>query len=678
MRRTLLALAAAFCFAAPLAAEQPARTHDITVDDYFTQADVFEIAISFDGRFVAYTEGRWQHSTDDRKADLWVVETANRKSRRLTFDRASDRSPKWSADGRSIYFLGNRKREGEKQPPYDGKAQVWRIDVDGGAPFAVTRVEGGVGMFDLTRDGQSLIYTTEKEETTGDWQALKQRFGTVEYSDGVTRFTHVWKLDLQTWRAEKLVDDKRVVHELAVSPDGKRIAMITSPDGKVVSFEGQSRVDVYDAATKKVTPVPNKPFRADAPSAYGWLEKLAWSEIDDKLAFSVIFDGYPAEMLVTTWDGEGMKTDKVSRPAGLSLRGYGGPLRWRGAALCYLGEEKARVRLCATAGGKDGVETLTPGDVVVDSFDLTPAGDEAALLMARPGHFPEIFHRNKSGNLRRLTNLNPQTSTWKLPKLSVFSWKGANGDPVEGILEMPPDAKPGQRVPLVVEIHGGPTTATHFGMQFWFYGRTLLPAKGYAVLSPNYRGSTGYGDKFLTDLIGRANEIEVEDILKGMDALVERGIADADKLGVMGWSNGGYLTNCIISKTTRFKAASSGAGIVDIVMEWGGNDEPAYQMAFQRGLPWARAALYHKSSPTYQLDKIRTPTLIHVGGSDERCPPAHSRMLHRALREYVKVPTELLVYPGEPHGLTKYKNRKAKMEWDLAWFDRYILGKSEK
>jgi dipeptidyl aminopeptidase/acylaminoacyl peptidase len=195
---------------------------------------------------------------------------------------------------------------------------------------------------------------------------------------------------------------------------------------------------------------------------------------------------------------------------------------------------------------------------------------------------------------------------------------------------------------------------------------------------PNYRGSTGYGDKFVTDLVGRENDLDVTDILKGVDALVERGIADPERLGVMGWSNGGYLTNCVITKTTRFKAASSGASILDTVLEWGTNDEPAYPTVFKQGFPWQRPDTYRKTSPTYDLDKVRTPTLIHVGGNDERCPPGHSRMLYRALREYVKAPTELIVYPGEPHGLTKYANRKAKLEWDLAWFDHYVRGQRPK
>jgi dipeptidyl aminopeptidase/acylaminoacyl peptidase len=227
-----------------------------------------------------------------------------------------------------------------------------------------------------------------------------------------------------------------------------------------------------------------------------------------------------------------------------------------------------------------------------------------------------------------------------------------------------------------VALHGGPTTSAHYQLDYDMYlMRLILPARGYAVLCPNYRGSTGYGDKFVTDLVGHENDIEVEDILQGVAALVARDVADPARLGVLGWSNGGYLTNCVIAKTTRFKAASSGAGIVDAVMEWGANDEPAYSVAMKGGLPWSKPEAYRRASPTYQLDKVRTPTLIHVGGDDERCPPGHSRMLFRALKEYNNVPAQLVVYPGEPHGLGKYKSRQAKLAWDLAWFERYVLGK---
>ena len=143
----------------------------------------------------------------------------------------------------------------------------------------------------------------------------------------------------------------------------------------------------------------------------------------------------------------------------------------------------------------------------------------------------------------------------------------------------------------------------------------------------------------------------------------------------MGWSNGGYLTNCLITlkdSPVKFRAASSGAGILDTVAEWGFNDEPGYPTVFKKGLPWEQPDLYRKTSPTYGLGNVTTPTLIHVGGNDERCPPGQSRMLYRALKEYRHVPTELVVYTGEPHGLSRMSNRRAKMEWDLAWFEKYL------
>ncbi len=685
-RRWILVVITSFVLAlgTPLWAEAPKRDHDITVDDYFTQADISQIALAPDGQHVAYTEGRWHAVSDSRKTDLWVCDAKSATARRLTFEGAGVRSPQWGPDSRHIYFAANRKREGEKQPPFNGTAQIWRVPVEGGESFAATRLEDAIGTFEVSKDGLSVYYTTTREAIAHDWKALRQQFKDIEYGHGVDRFTQVWKLDLQNWRSEKIIDDGRVIRDLSVTRDGKRIAMITTPDDKVVSFEGQSRVDIYDSQTRKITTVPDKVFRADAPSPYGWLEHLAWSADGGKLAFNVIFDGYPCEIVVAEWKGEQPDVFLLKRPNGVSVHGYGSPVQWRGtsADLYFLAEQKARVRLCCAVGvTKDRqpeYRIVTPGDAVVAGLSSSHSGEHTAVLMNNVHHLPDIFLVEGTGQPHRLTNVNPQVETWKLPKISTFSWKGANGDKVEGVLELPPHHEAGQRVPLVVEIHGGPTTATYCQLQYWIYGRTLLPAKGYAVLSPNYRGSTGYGDKFVSDLLGRENDIDVEDILKGVDALIERGIADPERLGVMGWSNGGYLTNCVISRTTRFKAASSGAGIVDAVMEFGSNDEPAYTMVFKRGLPWTNADQYHRASPTFALHKIRTPTLIHVGGSDERCPPGHSRMLYRALKEYVKLPTELLVYPGEPHGLTKYKHRKAKMEWDLAWFERYILGKTGK
>src|SRR5262245_13095138 len=232
----------------------------ITIDDYFTQADLFGLAYS--PKYIAYTEGRWQESTDDRKADLWIAPTAGGAARRLTNDRCGARSPLWSADGKSIFFLANRKKKDAKEPPFDGKSQVWRIDIDGKAePQAVTSVPGGVDAFDLAHHSNSLYYLVHKDKIEHDDFGLRAKFPKLEYGHGQNRHGQIWLLDLENSKADKLIDKGRNIREFAVSPDDRRIAMITTPDDKVVSFEGQSRVDIWDAKFNEIEPLPDKEYR---------------------------------------------------------------------------------------------------------------------------------------------------------------------------------------------------------------------------------------------------------------------------------------------------------------------------------------------------------------------------------------------------------------------------------
>ena len=684
MRTCPAALAGMIVLLMPAAIPAAERTHDITADDYFTIGVISQCAVSPDGRYIAYVEQRWDKSADKRNRDLWIVECKTRGVRRLTFDLAADDAPKWGADGRWIYFSSARERPGDDKPPYNGKAQVWRIGVDGLGLAPVTRIEDGIERFDISQDGKTLYYVVGEEDVTDEWNELREEYGDLEYGHGVNTFSQLWKLELQSWQTEKLVDDKRVIRDFAVTADASRIAMITTPTDKLISHEGRSRVDVFDAATGKITPLEDELWREQAPSPYGWLESPAWSRDGTSLAFGIDFDGYPADVFVAEFRGDDVHIQKLTRPDEVSVTpGYG--LAWRGGSkdLILRGEWRARARVyCITdvIGGSPGqVYEVTPGDVSVESFSGCRDGKTLGLVMSGLTHPPDVFavafkHPDR---IERLTKVNPQVDTWKLPSIQLVQWTSYDGTPVEGILELPPGYKAGQPLPLIVEIHGGPTAATMYRMRFWIYGRILMPAKGYALLSANYRGSTGYGDKFMTDLIGHKNDRDVADILSGVDAMVERGIADPDRLGVMGWSNGGFLTNCLITKTDRFKAASSGAGVLDVAMQWAVEDTPGHVINYQQGFPWNATETMRKGSPLYEVDKIKTPTLIHVGGSDARCPPLHSKALHRALHEYLSVPTELIIYPGAGHGLTTYEHRKAKMEWDLRWFERYLLGQDE-
>ena len=647
----------------------------VDVDDYFTQAFLVDCATSLDGRFVAYVELRWELPRESRNTDIWIVDTHNGETRRLTFDPSADANPSWSPDGQYVYFTSSRSRDGN-EPPYNGKSQVWRVHVQSGHIFPVTRLEDGIANYQLSRDGSSLYYSLNQETDGDDWSYLRKTHASLTYGRGKRATSQVWKLDLKSWRAETLVDEEKYIREFSVSPDETLIAMITANDDLLITHEGASQLEIFDVSKSESAKLPDELWRDFEENRHGWLEHSAWSSNSERLAFRVVYDGYPAEIFCA----ETGKPEvwKLERPTGVSI--YGGTIEWLDDCVLFLGESRARTRvykICDVTNGKQGeTSVLTKGDVVVADFSHAESGI-LTIVKADPTSARDVFLVTGDTTFKQLTNTNPQIAEWKLPQISVVQWRGAEGDIVEGILELPPDyERSKERIPTIVQIHGGPTAAAPFCFRFWPYGRTLLPSRGFAMLIPNYRGSTGYGDEFMTDLIGRENDIDVEDIMKGIDWLIAEQIADPNRLGVMGWSNGGFLTNALIAKSNRFKAASSGAGVIDQAMQWGLEDTPGHVINFMSGrLPWEAPAAYRNGSPLYQLGQVSTPTLIHAGENDARVPAAHGKTLFRGLNYYGTVPTQLIIYPGAGHSPMTYSHRKAKMEWDIAWFERYILGK---
>jgi dipeptidyl aminopeptidase/acylaminoacyl peptidase len=690
MRRfAVLVLFAAL--AGPGLAAPPERAHDITPEDYASVNMITEIAVSPDGKRVAYCLATWDKKADNRRTELWVVDTDGKGTpTQLTKDRAGDRHPKWSADGKSIYTLADRFKQGEKAP-LNGKTQVWKVPVEGGDPVAVTKVGAGVVGYDYAPKADAVFYSIDATTTDeDDFAALRKKFPNPEYGFGKRTVSEVFRVGKDD-KAERVIAEKRYVREFAVTQDGKRIAMVSAIDDTVLKSEGESRVDVWEDG--KVTTPPTDVYRAKAASPHAWLEGLAWNPDGTRFAFCAVFDAYPTEIIIGELN-EGnwgvVKMDRKKRhPADIErgevqVRGYGSPLLWTENHILYFLTDAYG---CIVSGsyvigspqvGSGVRQPPVRGGQAIEYAVDKKGGAVAVVMGSQFLKFPVLAaSRTPNAPAVELVDPNPHTKTWKLPFIQHVTWKAPDGTSVGGPLEIPYGWKKGDKpLPLVVAIHGGPTTASYNDLRFDPHnGRLYFAAKGYAVLCPNYRGSTGYGDKFVTDLIGNENDIEVKDILAGIQHLIKEGIADPDRVAVMGWSNGGYLTNCLITlkdSPVKIRAASSGAGILDTVAEWGFNDEPAYPKVFKKGLPWEQPETYRKTSPTYGLGNVKTPTLIHVGGGDERCPPGHSRMLHRALKEYLNVPTELLVYPGEPHGLSKLSNRVAKMEWDLAWFEKYL------
>ena len=563
-----------------------APPHNVMPKDYFSLATVTELSVSPNGKQVAYCEARWDEKANDRKADLWVVATDGKsKPRRLTSDRGNDSHPCWSADGMSIFVLASR---GEKSKP-----QVWRVPVADGELYAVTKIKDGVSSFDYAPQRDSLFISVDTTTTDDDaFSKLRNKFK-LNYSKGDRVTSKLIEIDLECLGEREVFDAKRYIREFAVTRDGERFAMITAKDDSVIQSEGGSRLDILDRFTEEVVS-SDQSWRKDAASPYPWLGSIAWNPSGTRVAYCSIFDAYPAEIIINEKTDDGWKATRVQRRKDVQVHGYGSPLRWRDdRTLGYLGDKNGHVGVYGYAAKTEDILGVTRPDTVVYGFDFGPVASSIAVtLEASSSEFPEIFVRGKDA--KQLTHLNPQTKNWKLPTIQHITWKAKDGTTVGGVLELPPGhAKSKGKIPLVVAMHGGPTTSSDAAMLFDPHnGRLYLSAAGYAVLAPNYRGSTGYGDKFVTDLVGHENDIEVKDILAGMQKLVDDGIVDPERIAVMGWSNGGYLTNCLITLKDppfQFKAASSGAGILDTAAEWGFNDEPAYPTVFKEGFPLASA-----------------------------------------------------------------------------------------
>ncbi len=653
-----------------------APTHDIVPADTFTLDEVHGLAVDHTGSKAIFVRARWDDGLDVRKEDLWLLDPRSRATLRLTFGAADAHAPAFSADDAWVYYLTADDQ---------GKAQLHRVSVGTQADQQVTRIDGGIDAYALGADGASLWYLTHQDEPVQDaWTSLRARLDKVTYTDRTETRSTLHKLDLRTWRTQEVWSPPSYVVDFAASPDGARLAAILAPDDALITHEGGSRVLIHNVDANLDIPVPDALWRANAKSPYGWMLGLAWSPDSRALAFRVDWDGHPGETYVAELAGDEPLVWAVPRPHEVSAQGD--VLQWvpvfSKRELCYRGSDAARTRIvCVSsirAGTTGDVRVFPSGDVVVDDFTFSGDGRDILALVGTPERFPDLYRLPARGNLllpSQITTLNPQVVDWKLPHLQTVSWTAADGKHVEGILETPYgwDISQGA-LPMVVQIHGGPTAHEPFRRVFGIGGRTTFSSQGWAVFSPNYRGSTSYGDGFLTDLVGHEDDVDVTDILSGVDMLVEKGIADEDKLAVMGWSNGGYLVNAIVTKTDRFKAASSGAGVADQAMQWATEDTPGHVVNMV-GLPWSKPESAISASPIYALGAVKTPLLLHVGENDERVPPVHAQAMFRGLDVYLNVPTELVVYPGAGHGPVKKSQRLTKISWDVAWFDKWVLGK---
>lgn len=660
---------------APGAWAQDEAKRRLTLDDMYRLREVSDPQISPDGAWVAYTVSLPDTAEDQANNDVWMTSWDGARSVRLTTSKASEHTPRWSPDGRWLAFLADRDDPRKVD-------QVWLLNRSGGEAERITDLLGGVSEYAWSPDSKrlALIASDPDPDSSGTNPDTSQQttprpivINRFQFKKDVTgyldeRRDHLYLFDVAKRRVELLTPGEYSEQAPAWSPDGRSIAFVSK---RRPEFDRTNNWDLYvvdavpGASPRQLTTFEGPDMDPD------WVSRPpAWSPDGKYLAY---IKGGPLTLIYYA----GQKLAVVSAsggPARVLTQGLDRNVlspAWSadGRTILFLLEDDRVTDVARIPAGGGEIQRLTRGRGFVSDFSVGQGG-KVAVLASTPAAPAEIFAA-EGGSLRALSRQNaPWLAGIRLAPVEEISFKSRDGTPINGFLVRPLDYRSGSRVPTVLRIHGGPVY--QFSNQFDFTWQ-LLAAEGYAVLGANPRGSSGRGEKFSTAIWADWGNKDGQDVLAAVDYAVARGIADPERLGVGGWSYGGILTNQVIARDRRFKAAVSGSGLSNALAGYG-TDQYVREYEAELGTPWRNLDAYLKVSlPFLHADRIITPTLFLCGDKDFNVPLLNSEQMYQALRSLGRE-TELVIYPGEHHEISKPSYQRDRLQRYLGWYGRYLKG----
>ena len=633
-----------------------AKKATFSIEDALALRHVSEPQLSPDGTRVVFVVAKLDPESKKYPRNLWMVSAAGGDARPLTFDSGASMGPRWSPDGRTVAFLSDRVRATQKTEKEKGTKQIWLLPMDGGEARRLTQVEGGVHGIEWSPDSQSLLFLSP--ETPGKEEKHLREQGEIRVVDGFDKMHQIWVVDGESGQCRQLTRDRSSKAAARWSPNGRWIAFEQRRNA-TCNHTYMSALWVLNAQGRKKRKLSQERSCDTCPR---------WSPDGSQIAF--LHRGAPGyglvdELAVCRVKGNAMRvlTAKLDRSV-LDPQ-------WAadGRRIFFRVQDGVRqhVHAVTTRGGR--ATQLTDGDRIVSALTLSANTRVMALISSSPTRLDEIHLADADGaNEQALTAMNLQFENTRVGRTRVVTWKAKDGPQIEGLLVLPPGYRRGKATPTIIQPHGGPAGCAGLGFNgAW----QVLAGHGYAVLAPNFRGSAGYGQAFLNSNADDFGGGDFADVMAGVDMLVDRGIADGNRLGMWGVSYGGFMTAWSIGHTTRLKAAVVGAGVTNLQSFFGTSDIQWFTRHYQQGAPWETSSRYAAQSPITYVDRIKTPTLIYHGDEDRRVPVEQGEQLYVALRER-GVPVEFVRYPREGHGVEEYFHMLDQAQRMLGWFDRYL------
>lgn len=630
-----------------------------SMGDVISLWSVSDARISPGGESIAYVQRSADWEANRYSSEIWLVHLGGDPFQLTRTPEAGSSSPRWSPDGRWIGFLSDRA----------GESQVFRIDPRGGEARPITTVEGGVNAFRWSPDARQIAFIALDAESEAS-ALRKKTYGEFAVEDRDLRHAHLWVIGIEEGaKARRLTGgDDRHVLDFEWSPDGSRIAFSHRPSPGIDDFP-LTDISLVWATSSTLQHLVSEP----GPDA-----SAIWSPDGSTVAFAGQFGSNP--YYGTTQVGLILAAGGMPGNFSPTFDESVSPFAWTDRGIWFMASqrtERAAFVLNPDGGSIERVQIDVP---MTWSVDLSADGSVAAIVAEGPDRLAEVYRADLS-RLDQvelsapLTSSTEQVADWALGTRELVEWQSRDGTTIEGVLLRPEGHDGSVKAPLLVVIHGGPTgTSRPQLLPGSAYPVAQWLARGALILMPNYRGSAGYGGAFRQLNVRNLGVGDAWDVESGVEALIERGWVDPDKVGAMGWSQGGYISSFLATTSELFAAISEGAGISDWMTYYVNTDIHGFTRNYLGATPWDDPEIYQKTSPMHYIKEARTPTLIQHGEFDKRVPPPNAYQLFQGLQD-VGVETKLVIYKGFGHGITKPKERLAAQWHNWQWFEKHLWGR---